>query len=293
MGSPYVISILVTAGDPDGVRVVEKSNWTGRGVMFARADLGVAQEQGLSSPGVYVLLGDDADEEYDRQIYVGQGDDVGKRLQQHQRDDNKDFWDTTIVFLSGNQSLNRAHVSFLEAELIRLARTADRARLANGNQPSVPHMPAADHAVAAGFLDEMRAIFPVLGVDAFEAPEPVSSKRSDSIRFFLDGRNGKGEGEERSDGFLVFAGAIARLDETPSLAASGNRLRGRLVASGRLVQDGDHYVLTDDTLFKTPSAAALVLTGAHINGRENWRDADGVNLKEHQIRRSGGDGPDS
>lgn len=232
--------------------------------------------------------------EYDRHIYVGQGDDVGKRLQQHQRDDNKDFWDTTIVFLSGNHSLHRVHVSFLEAELIRLARTADRARLANGNQPSVPHMPAADHAVAAGFLDEMRAIFPVLGVDAFEAPEPVSSMRSDSIRFFLDGRNGNGEGEERLDGFLVFAGAIARLDETPSLAASGNRLRGRLVASGRLVQDGDHYVLTDDTLFKTPSAAALVLTGAHINGRESWRDADGVTLKEHQIRRSGGDGqPDT
>ena len=37
---PYVITILVTSGDPDGVRVVEKSNWTGRGVMFARADLG-------------------------------------------------------------------------------------------------------------------------------------------------------------------------------------------------------------------------------------------------------------
>lgn len=139
----------------------------------------------------------------------------------------------------------------------------------------------------------MRAIFPVLGVDASEVPEPAATTRSDSIRFFLDGRNGKGEGEERSDGFLVFAVAVARLDETPSLAKSGNRLRSRLVTSGRLAQDGDHYVLTDDTLFKTPSAAALVLTGAHVNGREYWRDTDGVTLKEHQIRRSGGDQPDA
>lgn len=73
---------------------------------------------------------------------------------------------------------------------------------------------------------------------------------SATIRFFLDSRGRKGEGEERSDGFLVFAGAIARLDETPSLAAGGNRQRSRLVASGRMAQQGDH---TDDTLFKTPS----------------------------------------
>ncbi len=63
----------------------------------------------------------------------------------------------------------------------------------------------------------------------------------------------------------MFAGAIARLDETPSLAAGGNRQRSRLIASGRLAQQGDHDVLTDDTLFKTPSAAALVLTGSHVN----------------------------
>lgn len=124
----------------------------------------------------------------------------------------------------------------------------------------------------------------MLGVDAFETPEPAAPTKTDALRFFLDGRGGKGEGEERSDGFLVFAGAIARLDETPSLAASGNRLRERLVSSGRLVREGDHYMLTEDTLFRTPSAAALVLTGAHINGRIEWIDADGVTLKTHQIR---------
>ena len=38
----YVITILVTSGDPEGVWVVEKSNWTGRCVKFARADQGAA-----------------------------------------------------------------------------------------------------------------------------------------------------------------------------------------------------------------------------------------------------------
>jgi predicted GIY-YIG superfamily endonuclease len=283
---PYVITILVTNGDPDRVRVVEKSNWTGRGVMFARADLGAAREQGLDSPGIYMLLGDDPDEQYDQQIYVGQGDNIGKRLKQHQSDDGKDFWDTTLVFLSGNQSLNRAHVSYLEAELIRLANSAKRARLANGNQPSVPHLPPTDHAVAAGFLDEMRAILPALGVDAFETPDskPATSTTGSAIRYLLDARGARGEGEERSDGFLVFEGATARHEETPSMKSSGsNRLRNRLIASGQLADESTHYHLTSDTLFKTPSAAAMTLMGGHANGRIEWRDANGVTLKEHQI----------
>lgn len=283
---PYVIQILVTAGDPDGVRVVEKSNWTGKGIVFARSDLAVAQGEGLGSPGVYILMGDDPDEEFEQRIYVGQGDDVGRRLKQHQSDDNKEFWETTIVFLSGNQSLNRAHVSFLEAEMIRLANDAARVAVANGNQPGTPHLPAADHAVAAGFLEEMRAILPVLGLDAFESIVSTPSTEG-RTRYYLDSRGGKGEGEERSDGFLVFAGATARLEQTPSLAKHGNKTRERLIATGRLKDVGKHYELTEDTLFRTPSAAAGTLIGGHVNGREAWKDGTGVTLKQRQIEEAG------
>ena len=34
MSDPYVLTILVTSGDPEGVRVVEKSNWSGQGVVL-------------------------------------------------------------------------------------------------------------------------------------------------------------------------------------------------------------------------------------------------------------------
>lgn len=66
--------------------------------------------------------------------------------------------------------------------------------------------------------------------------------------------------------------------------ASGNRLPERLIASGRLVRQADCYLLKEDTMFRTPSAAALVLTGVHINGRIEWSDADGTTLKAYQIR---------
>lgn len=280
MGQPYVITILVTAGDPDGVRVVEKSNWTGRGTVFARSDLPVAAEQGLNSPGVYVLLGDDPSDDVDTQVYIGQAEDVSVRLRQHVKDDAKDWWRTSIVFQSGNQSLNRAHISFLESELVRLATEARRVNVANGNQPGTPHMAAVDRAVASGFLAEMLAIFPVIGVDAFERPAPTTSVER---RYFLDERDARGEGVVRSEGFLVFAGAVARTDAAPSFPKAGERLRQRLRDNGQLVETDARLVLAENVLFRSPSAAAGFLTGSSINGREAWRDKNGVTLKQHQI----------
>lgn len=34
---PFILHILVADGDPDGLRVVERSNWNGKAVMFPRA----------------------------------------------------------------------------------------------------------------------------------------------------------------------------------------------------------------------------------------------------------------
>ena len=33
---PFILHILVADGDPDGLRVVERSNWNGKAVMFPR-----------------------------------------------------------------------------------------------------------------------------------------------------------------------------------------------------------------------------------------------------------------
>jgi hypothetical protein len=40
-----------------------------------------------------------------------------------------------------------------------------------------------------------------------------------------------------------------------------------------------------DFLFKTPSMAAAVIAGYSINGREYWRDNNGLSLKEIESKR--------
>ncbi len=59
---PFSIKIFVPDGDPDGLRIVEKSNWTGEGVVFNRTSYkAVATRPEFNRTGVYVLVGSSED----------------------------------------------------------------------------------------------------------------------------------------------------------------------------------------------------------------------------------------
>src|SRR5450755_827899 len=163
------IRIFLVDGTAEGVRLVEKSNWTGRALVTSRADYPRARlREELSGPGVYVLSGP-SDEGLRLSIYVGEGDDVGKRLDTHAR--TLDFWTAAVAFTSKDMNLNKAHVRYLEARLIDLASQAGRARLVNGNAGTPVRLSEADTADMESFLDEMLVLLPVIGIPVFDAAE--------------------------------------------------------------------------------------------------------------------------
>ena len=52
MPRPTSIKLFLADGSPDGIRIVEKSNWTGRAVVASRAQLSeVLQRDELARPG--------------------------------------------------------------------------------------------------------------------------------------------------------------------------------------------------------------------------------------------------
>lgn len=72
--SPFSIRIFVADGDPDGLRLVERSNWIGKAVIFPRTLLPkIKQRDEFSQTGVYLLLGPRPDGEGEM-LYVGEGD---------------------------------------------------------------------------------------------------------------------------------------------------------------------------------------------------------------------------
>ena len=55
---PFSLRIFVADGDPDGLRLVERSNWVGKAIVFPRALLPkIKQRAELNQTGVYLLLG--------------------------------------------------------------------------------------------------------------------------------------------------------------------------------------------------------------------------------------------
>lgn len=58
LSSPFSLRIFVADGDPDGLRVVKRSNWIGKALTFPRALLPkVKQRDELGQTGVVLLLG--------------------------------------------------------------------------------------------------------------------------------------------------------------------------------------------------------------------------------------------
>lgn len=58
MQEPFTIRIFVPDGDPEGLRFIDRMNWTGLGVVFQRSKWQeVRQRKEFARVGVYILVG--------------------------------------------------------------------------------------------------------------------------------------------------------------------------------------------------------------------------------------------
>jgi hypothetical protein len=288
MAVPFSLRIFVADGDPDGLRVVERSNWIGKALMFPRALLPrVKGRSELSQTGVYLLLGPREDGEGEM-LYVGEGDPIRPRLESHYA--KKDYWTRAVCFVAGAGQLNKAHVQLLEAQLIALAAAAKRLPLDNANTPAEPTLSEADRADMQVFLQNMLGMLPVLGVHAFEQAAPVAAVSSAPL-LHCKGKGVAASGYEASQGFVVKAGSQAVAMAVPSMQQHVRgmyELRQELIGNGVLApaQGGaaEGYRFTQDYVFSSPSTAAAVVLGRSANGRIEWKDEQGRTLKALQER---------
>jgi hypothetical protein len=278
MATPYSIRIFQLDGDPNGVRTIEKSNWTGQGLAFPRALLAEASKRKeLKRTGVYVLLGE-SDQSSFPAIYVGEGDPILNRLRSH--DASKDFWTFGVSFTSKDESLNKAHVQYLESRLIGLASASKRCVIQNGNEPELPSLSEADQADAEAFLQEMLLCLPSIGMGMFQ--QRASNAVSSAELLHIDGKGVKASGVDTPEGFLVKKGSRASKQDTPTMAERTKALRSNLLSMGVLREDPDAYVFLQDYLFNSSSSASNIILARYSSGPSNWKNSSGKSLGEIQ-----------
>lgn len=278
----FSVRIFVPSGNPEGLKIVEKSNWTGQGVVFPRPLFAEARKRPeLKRTGVYVLWGPVESSQLPR-AYVGEGDSVLSRLDLHAK--NKDFWTHGVIFTSKDHNLNKAHVKYIESRLVALAHKAKKCELDNGNVPQAPVLSEADGADAEAFLADILLCLPVVGVSLFEQAKAPGRKSGDLI---LKAKGIEARGVDSPQGFIVRTGATAVKTAVPSITLNLTNLRQTLVQKGVMVDSGSTFRFAQDYTFGSPSTAAGVLLGRSANGRIEWKNTKGLTLKEIQDAQAG------
>jgi predicted GIY-YIG superfamily endonuclease len=273
------IRLFLVDGTPGGLLTAEIMNWTGHVIAAPRTDLAyLLKRPEVQRTGIYLLLGEDPESPGRQMVYIGEGDDVGRRLTTHARDESKDFWDRAVVLTSKDMNLTKAHARYLESRFIALAREAGRSRLSNGTAPDPIQLPEADVSDMEYFLAQAKIVLPVLGVNTFRttsAPAPASGEApppNTSPSFVID-RSGVTATAQEVDGeFMVRAGSTARRTWVGTNNASYYKLRLRNETDGTIVPTADGRVMMfpKDSPYSSPSAAAAVILGRSANGRTEW-----------------------
>ncbi|MFB6517586.1 GIY-YIG nuclease family protein [Streptomyces sp. NPDC056401] len=289
--SPTVaLRIVLVDGSPSGIRIAERPDWTGCCVAFARVDYDrVQKREELDRAGTYILISRQFNTAHPYRAYIGETDNLRTRLRVHQR--KKSDWTHCYVLTTKDNSLNKAHVRYLEARLIALALQVDSAELENGPKSSPSGLDEWEAVTMERYLARARTMLSVLGVTFFDPlpkpPAPTSVGSPDdtqATRYIMRGQAFHAEAYDDHAGFTMLKGALICRAEAKSLSKAPRALRGKLIEDGVLLEDGEHFRLAKSYVFDSPSSAASVLSGSNRNGRETWKDTSGQTLKENQSR---------
>lgn len=291
------IRLFLVDGTANGLVTAELMNWTGHLLVSPRSALGQAlSREEAAKTGIYILSGQDPERPSQTRIYVGEGDNVGDRLRSHAKDESKDFWTKACVVTSKDANLTKAHARHLEHRLVQLALTANRASVANGNEPREKLLPEADLSDMEVFINNLQAILPAVGFDFFQvrsqvAPSPGANdldkvpSTSEVIELSLTHRSGiKATAIEVGGDIIVQKGSQVQPPADYATNQYGD-LRDQLIKDG--VIDAATMRFAKDFRFSSPSAAAAVIIGRNANGRRNWKLPNGMSLKDWQDRQLG------
>ena len=291
----FSLHMFFPSGDPDGLKIVKKDNWSGRLIAFQRDQLDDALVRDeLSTIGVYVLRGPEGDpNDIDGiRIYVGQSSTLAARLEDHAR--KKEFWDHAVIITRTGDSLDRADALYLEARLIELADAGGLCILDNEHRPDPTGMLEADkEASAEGYLEDAVPCLSALGFYEFEQlEEPVTGPGTSDeeeweeavptrvLRVTRNGVSIEAKAHRWSDReFEILEGSEALAVAGPAFLnrpqfKGYRRLRDQVLASDAVVLEGQKYRFTKNFTVKSPSAAEAIVAGRSGSGLAGWREID-------------------
>ena len=272
------IDLYLMDGSAAGRWQATLSNWNCNSYKIPRTDLKHCEDlPELHAPGVYFLFGRD-DESGQQFVYVGEGDDALKRvLQPHTFEKDGSYWTEVVFLITPDGSLDKAKIKYLENRFHKIVIDTGRYLIKNGNTPPQSPVQKKVRDMLEEFIMNTQLIMPALGHKVFEPHPSAETEEQDDLLYFTrsQGKGGKAVGKIAEDGFWVLKGSYI----CPDIA---DYLPTGLVAARKKYADAidSHGILQRDISFGSPSYASSFVCGKNSNGLTEWKNKDGVTLKE-------------
>lgn len=276
MNRPQSILIFLPDGSPRSVKIAEITNRVVKAVLIPRNKLDyISQREEARNVGVYFLFGESA-EKAKSMVYIGEAENCLDRLRQHNRE--KEFWNYAVVIISKISAFTKAHVKYLEALSVKMAKEANRYDVENGNTPAQSFLPEYMEADMLDSFETIKILLSTLGYPIFDVITKQTVAASEILE--LTGRGIKAEGDLVDDGFVVFKGSEAKKDAVPSCHDYLITLRKQLLNDQVVEEVEDKLIFKEDYIFNSPSTAGGVVLGRSTNGWMAWKNKEGKTLDE-------------
>ncbi len=259
------IELFFVNGTSDGVITAELRNWSGKAIKIPRTEVGKYVNSELSGVGVYLLycIDDDGNEK----IYVGESEDVEKRLKQHISDYDKEkesfYWSSAIAFVDNR--LDKAEIRYIENSLANEIYDNNPTRLLTKSTYNNTNLKDSQIAVAEEFTEHAKTLLDALGMKLVDVAPKI--ERKEQI-LHCKGKDANANGFYSNNGFTVLKNSVITKETVPSFGANYCRIRNELIENKTIVE----CKFVKDFEFKSPSAAAAVVLGREANGKLEWKN---------------------
>jgi len=270
-----VITLILKDGNPTGIIECNVDEWFGISYKIPRNRLKeLSKLKCVNNTGVYILFGKDEDTSDDI-AYIGEAEDIYNRLQQHNQ--KKDFWNECIVFMSENNSLNKAHIKYIEHELFHLAKDTKRYIVQNDKNPTKSSLGSADVIRANKFIEKVRLITSIFGYRLFDSKITKEELNNNENILYINNNGVQyAKGMLTNEGFVILK--ESRIKEGISDSISKSLLN--YCIKERSSSDVVEGVFINDHLCSSPSMAGVIILGRNSNGYSEWKNKDGKSLNE-------------
>lgn len=269
-----VITMILKNGSATGIIQGNLDEWIGVSYKIPRSKLKEAYKLNvIHNTGIYVLLGIDKDTG-ENKAYIGEAEDIYARLLQHNK--NKEFWNECIAFVSKDNSLNKAHIKYIENKLYIKAKNVKRYLIQNNSKPTNSTLDETDEIKAKKFLDKIMLLTTIYGYHIFDdIVSEETIEKNNNLLYLTNNKIEYAKGLLTDEGFVILKGSKIRDKISTSLSPSLLKYVER-ERSSKNIQDN---VFINDHLCSTPSMAAVIILGRNSNGYTEWKNKEGIQLK--------------